>query len=81
MIPGRLAIHSRNFNVRVHRIQKKSAVKISGWRSPFRVATTHLQSGNGEFGGAGVDCTVRNRCATGATVEVASPVNIPTRSH
>jgi hypothetical protein len=30
-----------------------------------------------EFGGGGIDCTVRNITARGATLEVASPIGIP----
>jgi hypothetical protein len=30
-----------------------------------------------EFDGAGIDCTVRNMSATGASLEVPSPVGIP----
>jgi hypothetical protein len=30
-----------------------------------------------EFSDAGIDCTVRNISATGAALEVASPVGIP----
>jgi len=30
-----------------------------------------------EFDGAGIDCTVRNLSASGAALEVASPVGIP----
>jgi hypothetical protein len=30
-----------------------------------------------EFDGRGIDCTIRNLSATGAAIEVASPVGIP----
>jgi hypothetical protein len=36
-----------------------------------------FKAGTIEFGGAGIDCTVRNITATGAALEVASPVGIP----
>jgi hypothetical protein len=36
-----------------------------------------FKAGTIEFGGAGIDCTVRNITAKGATLEVASPVGIP----
>jgi hypothetical protein len=36
-----------------------------------------FKAGMIEFGGAGIDCTVRNISAGGAALEVASPVGIP----
>ena len=36
-----------------------------------------LKAGTIAFGGAGIDCTVRNISATGAALDVASPVGIP----
>jgi hypothetical protein len=36
-----------------------------------------FKAGTIEFDGAGIDCTVRNISATGAALEVASPVGIP----
>jgi hypothetical protein len=36
-----------------------------------------FKAGTIEFGGAGIDCTVRNMSATGAALEVANPVGIP----
>jgi hypothetical protein len=36
-----------------------------------------FKAGTIEFGGAGIDCTVRNITAAGAFIEVASPVGIP----
>jgi PilZ domain-containing protein len=36
-----------------------------------------LKPGSIVFGGAGIDCTVRNISATGAALDVASPVGIP----
>jgi hypothetical protein len=36
-----------------------------------------FKAGTIEFGGAGIDCTVRNITATAAALEVASPVGIP----
>jgi hypothetical protein len=38
-----------------------------------------FKAGMIEFGGTGIDCTVRNISATGAALEVASPVGIPSR--
>ena len=35
------------------------------------------KAGTIEFDGAGIDCTVRNMSATGAFLEVPSPVGIP----
>jgi hypothetical protein len=37
-----------------------------------------LKSGTIAFGGAAIDCTVRNLSAAGAALEVASVVGIPT---
>jgi hypothetical protein len=36
-----------------------------------------FKAGTIEFDGAGIDCTVRNISATGAALEVASPLGIP----
>ena len=36
-----------------------------------------FKAGTIEFDGVGVDCTVRNISATGAALEVASPLGIP----
>lgn len=36
-----------------------------------------FKGGTIEFGGASIDCTVRNVTAAGAALEVASPVGIP----
>ena len=36
-----------------------------------------LKAGTIEFNGGGIDCAVRNLSATGAALEVASPVGIP----
>jgi hypothetical protein len=36
-----------------------------------------FKAGTIEFDGAGVDCTIRNRSAVGAALEVAIPVGIP----
>ena len=36
-----------------------------------------LKAGTIEFGGGGIDCTVRNLSATGAALEVVSPLGIP----
>jgi PilZ domain len=38
-----------------------------------------LKAGTIEFGGGGIDCTVRNISDTGAALEVASPLFIPDR--
>ena len=37
-----------------------------------------LKAGVIEFGGGGIDCTVRNLSDTGAALSVESPVGIPT---
>ena len=37
-----------------------------------------LKAGTIEFGGGGIDCTVRNLSDTGAALSVESPVGIPT---
>jgi len=44
-----------------------------------RAAPRHkvFKRGTIAFGGGGFDCTVRNLSATGARVEVASPVDLP----
>jgi hypothetical protein len=46
-----------------------------------RIAPRHrvLKAGTIEFGGGGIDCTVRNVSDTGAALEVTSPVGIPER--
>ena len=36
-----------------------------------------LKAGTIEFGGGGIDCTVRNLSVTGAALEVVSPMFIP----
>ena len=36
-----------------------------------------LKAGTIEFGGAGIDCTVRNLSTTGAALEVTSQTGIP----
>ena len=38
-----------------------------------------LKSGTIEFGGGGIDCTVRNLSETGAALEVVTPLFIPDR--
>jgi hypothetical protein len=44
-----------------------------------RIATRHrvLKAGKIEFGGGAIDCTVRNISATGAALDVTSPLGIP----
>jgi hypothetical protein len=44
-----------------------------------RIAPRHrvLKAGTIEFGGGGIDCTVRNFSASGAALDVVSPVGIP----
>ena len=44
-----------------------------------RIAPRHrtLKAGTIEFGGGGIDCTIRNLSETGAALEVASPVGVP----
>jgi K+-transporting ATPase c subunit len=36
-----------------------------------------FKAGTIEFDGSGVDCTIRNMSATGAALDVASPIGIP----
>jgi PilZ domain len=36
-----------------------------------------LKAGTIEFGGGAIDCTVRNLSASGAALDVSSPVGIP----
>jgi hypothetical protein len=36
-----------------------------------------LKRGTLAFGGAGIDCTVRNLSSSGARVDIASPVGVP----
>ena len=36
-----------------------------------------FKAGTVEFGDAGIDCTVRNITAAGASIEVTSPIGIP----
>jgi len=38
-----------------------------------------LKAGTIEFGGGAIDCTVRNLSASGAALDVVSPVGIPER--
>jgi hypothetical protein len=38
-----------------------------------------LKAATIEFGGGAIDCTVRNLSASGASLDVASPVGIPER--
>ena len=38
-----------------------------------------LKAGTIEFGGSGIDCTVRNISETGAALEVVTPLFIPDR--
>ena len=38
-----------------------------------------LKAGTIEFGGGGIDCTVKNLSETGAALEVVSPLYIPDR--
>jgi hypothetical protein len=44
-----------------------------------RVAPRHkvLKRGSIAFGGGGIDCTVRSLSASGASLEVASPIGLP----
>jgi len=44
-----------------------------------RIAPRHrvLKAGTIEFGGGAIDCAVRNLSASGAALEVASPLGIP----
>jgi PilZ domain len=44
-----------------------------------RIATRHrvLEAGTIEFGGGAISCTVRNISATGAALDIASPLGIP----
>jgi PilZ domain len=46
-----------------------------------RIAPRHriLKAGTISFGGAAIDCTVRNISDTGAALEVATPLFIPDR--
>ena len=36
-----------------------------------------LKAGHISFGGAAIDCTLRNLSSTGAALEVASPIGVP----
>jgi hypothetical protein len=44
-----------------------------------RIASRHrvLKAGTIEFGGGAIDCMVRNMSATGAALDVTSPLGIP----
>jgi len=46
-----------------------------------RIATRNrvLKTGTIEFGGGGIDCTVRNLSETGAALQVVTPLDIPDR--
>ena len=45
-----------------------------------RIATRHrvLRAGTIQFGGGAIDCTIRNISETGAALDVASQLGIPT---
>jgi hypothetical protein len=45
-----------------------------------RIAARHrvLKTGRIQFGGGSIDCTLRNLSATGAALDVTSPLGIPT---
>jgi hypothetical protein len=47
-----------------------------------RIAARHriLKAGTIEFGGGAIDCTVRNISATGAALDIASPLGSPRNS-
>ena len=59
--------------------------KFSGVKLRFSCMSEHriaprkrvLKAGTIEFGGGGIDCTVRNLSDTGAALSVESPVGIP----
>lgn len=44
-----------------------------------RASSRHrvFKAGSIQFGGAAIDCTIRNMSSTGAALDVASPVGIP----
>jgi hypothetical protein len=50
-----------------------------GSMDEHRIASRHrvLKAGTIEFGGGAIDCTVRNLSATGAALDVTSPLGIP----
>jgi hypothetical protein len=60
------------------RYRSTSSVKFDSM-DEHRIATRHrvLKAGTIEFGGGAIDCTVRNISATGAALDVTSPVGIP----
>jgi hypothetical protein len=47
--------------------------------SEHRISPRHrvLKAGTIEFGGGGIDCTVRNLSENGAALDVVSPLGIP----
>ena len=57
-------------------------LRIFGYGPPMdnkRTAPRHrvLNAGTIEFGGGGISCTVRNLSASGAALDVESPLGIP----
>ena len=48
-----------------------------------RIAARHriLKAGTIEFGGGAIDCTVRNISATGAALDIASPLGMTDGNH
>jgi hypothetical protein len=56
-----------------------SVVSVNGVSTVVDHAQRHrvLKAGSIMFGGATIDCVVRNQFATGAALEIASPIGIP----
>ena len=57
-----------------------SGTRLTFYRmSEHRIAPRNrvLKAGTIEFGGGGIDCTVRNLSDTGAALSVESPIGIP----
>jgi hypothetical protein len=54
-------------------------VSVTGISAVVDHAQRHrvLKAGSIMFGGATIDCVVRNQSATGAALEIASPIGIP----
>jgi hypothetical protein len=57
----------------------RSVVSVTGISMVVDRAQRHrvLKAGSIMFGGATIDCVVRNQSATGAALEIASPIGIP----
>ena len=68
----------------IARTRREATRRIAGARWRFPIAENRIKSRQRvlkaatiEFGGGAIDCTIRNWSATGAALDVTSPVGIP----